>query len=83
MKTSPVSFAELRRLLLDLHFTETRKDVYCRFEHPQSDTVFVFRPYAPDEHVTMQDLASTQTHLDWRGLLSAQAFNNSLTNTPA
>jgi len=83
MKTSSVSFGQLRRLLLDLHFIETRKDAFYRFEHPGSDTILLFRPYTPDDNVTMQDLATTRTHLDWRGLLSAHAFDDSLTRTPA
>jgi hypothetical protein len=83
MKTSSVSFGQLRRLLLDLRFTETRKDDYIRFEHPKSDTVFLFRSYAPNDNVTVQDLATTRTHLDWRGLLSANAFDDSLTKAPA
>jgi len=83
MKTSSVSFAQLRRLLLDLHFNETKTDTAWRFEHPESDTVFLFRPYASDHSVTMQDLAATRTHLDWRGLLSATVFDDSLTKTPA
>ena len=83
MKTSSVGFAQLRRLLLDLHFTETRTDGFWRFEHPASDTVFLFRPYAPDENVTVPDLTSTRTHLDWCGLLSANAFDDFLTKTPA
>jgi hypothetical protein len=83
MKTSSVGFAQLRRLLLDLHFTESKKDAYWRFEHADSDTVFLFRPYAPDDNVTMQDLAATRKHLDWRGLLSATAFDDFPTKTPA
>jgi hypothetical protein len=83
MKTSSVGFAHLRRLLLDLHFTENRTDDYWRFEHAESDTVFVFRPYDPDDNITEQDLAAARTHLDWRGLLSASAFNDYLTKTPA
>jgi hypothetical protein len=83
MKTSSVSFAQLRRLLLDLHFAETRTATYWRFEHPASRTVMLFRPYSLDDNITMQDFASTRTHLDWRGLLSAQVFDDSLTKTPA
>jgi hypothetical protein len=33
--------------------------------------------------VTVQDLATTRTHLDWRGLLLGQAFDDSLTKAPA
>jgi hypothetical protein len=83
VKTSSVSFGQLRRLLLDLRFTERRQDTYCRFEHPESDTVFLFRPYALDDKVSMQDLAATRTHLDWRGLLSSQAFEDPRAKTPA
>jgi hypothetical protein len=83
MQTSSVCFAQLRRLLLDLHFAETRTDAYWRFEHPESGAVFLFRPYAPEEDITMQDLVTARTHLDWRGLLSSNAFDDSLTKAPA
>lgn len=82
MKTSSVSFAQLRRLLLDLRFVETREESFWRFEHAESGTVFVFRPYAAGEHVTVQDIAATRKHLDWQGLLSATVFDDSLTKTP-
>jgi|GEM_PF-324867 len=77
MKTSSVSFAQLRRLLLDLRFRETRKNDYIRFEHPKTDTVFLFRSYAPNDNVTVQDLVATGTQLDWRGLLYANPFDDS------
>ena len=83
MKTSSVSFAQLRRLLLDLQFEEIRGDDYWRFEHSESGAVLLFRKYEPDVHVSVQDLASARTHLDWRGLLSSDAFDDSLTKTPA
>jgi hypothetical protein len=83
MKTSSVSFGQLRRLLLDLDFTEIRTDANWRFEHQASGTVFLFRPYAANDKVTMQDLASTRTHLEWRDLLSGNVFDDSMTKTPA
>lgn len=83
MKTSRIPFAQLRRLLRDLNFTEARKDKGWRFDHPESETVFLFRPYRPDEKVTVQDLITTRTHLEWRGLLSEEAFENLLNKTPA
>jgi hypothetical protein len=83
MKTSSVSFGQLRRLLLDLGFTENRSDASWRFEHRTSGTVFLFRPYSAIEHVSAQDLASTRTHLEWRGLLSGEVFDDSMTKTPA
>jgi hypothetical protein len=83
MKTSSITFAQLRRLLVDLRFTETRSDAYWRFEHPDSGTIFVFRPYAVSDRVTVQDVAATRKHLDWRGLLLGTVFDDSLTKTPA
>jgi hypothetical protein len=83
MKTSSVTFAQLQQLLFDLHFTQSRKDVFWRFEHPESDNVFVFRPYLLADNVSVQNLAATRTHLDWRGLLSSPAFDDHLTKTPA
>ena len=83
MKTSSIRFAQLRRLLLDLRFTESRSGEFWRFEHPKSETVFLFRPYAENENVTVQDLASARMHLDWRGLLSGNVFDESLRRTPA
>lgn len=83
MKTSSVSFAQLRGLLRGLRFTEARTDTYWRFEHPQSGTVFVFRPYSANEHVTVQDIAATREHLDWRGLLAGNVFDDSLTKSSA
>ncbi len=83
MKTSRVSFAQLRRLLAELHFTEARKEKGWRFEHPDSETVFLFRPYQPHEKVSQVDLFTTQTHLEWRGLLSPEAFQDMLTKATA
>ena len=83
MKTSSVSFDQLRRLLVDLHFVENSADSYCRFEHKETDTVFLFRPYRTNENISMQDLVTTRNHLDWRGLMSAGAFDDLLTKAPA
>jgi hypothetical protein len=83
MKTSLVPFAQLRHLLLELGFTEAQKDTYWRFGHPASGTILVFRPYSLAEHVTVQDLAGTRKHLDWRGLLVDAKFEDALTKAPA
>jgi hypothetical protein len=68
---------------LDLQFIETHDDAGWRFEHPASETVFLFRPYSLGENVALHDIAATRTHLDWRGLLAARAFDDSLAKTPA
>lgn len=54
-----------------------------RFEHSASGTLFLFRPYSLVDKVSMPDLVSTRMHLDWRGLLSASAFDDSFAKTPA
>ena len=82
-KTSSVTFEQLRRLLVDLQFTESRSNTYWRFDHPESGTVLVYRPYAVAERVSVPDLAMTRRHLDWRGVLAENAFDDSLTKTPA
>lgn len=83
MKTSTVSFADLRRLLLSLGFKESRPNDYWRFEHSASGADFLFRPYSEEDNVSVPDLASARMHLDWRGLLSKDVFDDLLTKTPA
>lgn len=83
MKTSTIQFDELRRLLRDLGFSESREAAGWRFEHPASGTFFLFRPYSLVDKVSMPDLVSTRMHLDWRGLLSGAAFDDSFAKTPA
>jgi hypothetical protein len=83
MKTSAVTFSQLRHLLLGLGFTESRPDGFWRFEHSPSGAVFLFRPYAANDNLSLPDLSSTRTHLEWRGVLSSTAFDDSLTKTPA
>jgi hypothetical protein len=82
MKTSSITFAQLRRLLRELHFTEIRQEKGWRFEEPESEAIFLFRPYRPDEKLSGADLMTTRTHLEWRGLLNAGAFEELLNKTP-
>lgn len=82
-KTSTVSFGRLRRFLADLGFQEVDQKPYWRFEHPLSETVFVFRPYRMREKVNMPDLFVVKSQLDWRGLVPADGFEGALEKTPA
>jgi hypothetical protein len=83
MKTSSITFAQLRRLLRELHFSETRQAKGWRFEEPESETIFLFRPYKPSEKLSGADLLTTRTQLEWRGLLNAGVFEDLLTKTSA
>jgi hypothetical protein len=80
---STVPFAELQRLLLELGFTESKRGKFWFFEHAPSETVFAFRPYRAQEKITVKDLYLTRKHLDWRGVLSANAFDEMLKQASA
>ena len=83
VKLSPISFVRLRRYLLDLGFREVLHKRGRRFEHPASNTILLFRPYRLREKVHMLDLMRIKSELDLRGLVSADAFDDSLLKTPA
>jgi hypothetical protein len=77
MKKSTVAFADLRQLLIDLDFKNARTDRgFWAFEHKPSDTIFVFRPYRPGDRVSLHDLDTVRRHLDYRGLLAENTFDN-------
>jgi hypothetical protein len=80
---STVTFAELRQLLLDLGFTLSKRGKFWFFEHPPSGTEFGYRPYRIREKITLGDLHMTRKQLDWRGLLSEQAFDDRLKKATA
>ena len=71
---STVTFDEVRQLLLDLGFTQSKQGKFWFFEHKPSGTVLGYRPYRAREKVTLMDLHMTRKHLDWRGVLSEDAF---------
>ena len=83
MKTSSVRFGQLQRFLAQLGFSEDRDAHGWRFEHSSSNTVFLFRPYRPTDRVYEHDLFLMRSQLDGRGLMTAEAFNESLTKMPA
>lgn len=82
-KRSEVSFSQLRKFLADLSFTETKDIKFWRFEHAPSGAVFLFRPYRVNEKVTMPDLITTRSQLDWRGVMAADEFDTILMKKPA
>lgn len=80
---STVTFAELRQLLLDLGFTQSKQGKFWFFEHLPSTTVFGYRPYRLREKVTLVDLEATRKQLDWRGLMAPEAFDDRLKKATA
>ena len=90
MSSRDVPFVALRKLLLDLGFVEkalpaaNESDVPSLvFGHRESGCVFMFRMYRPQERVSRQDLTGVRWHLDWRGLLSEEAFDAALRKVSA
>ncbi len=73
---STVTFAELRQLLLELGFTQAKRGKFWFFEHAPSETILAYRPYRVRERVTLLDMHLTRQHLDWRGLLAPDAFDD-------
>jgi hypothetical protein len=80
---SDVRFSQLQAFLERLGFSGARNKRGWRFEHGPSETIFVLRPYRRTERVFMPDLYGIRWQLDGRGLLSEQAFDESLTKAPA
>jgi hypothetical protein len=83
MKTSQVRFAQLQRFLEQMGFSRGRDQHGWRFEHPSSNTVFLFRPYRAADRIYEHDLLLVRSQLNGRGLIGEEAFNESLTKTPA
>lgn len=80
---STITFAELRQLLLDLGFTQSKQGKFWFFKHPPSGTEFGYRPYQAREKVTLMDLHMTRKQLDWRDVLDEKAFDDRLKKADA
>lgn len=83
MKASEIRFAQLQRFLAQIGFFAVRDQEGWRFEHPSSNTVFLFRAYRPADRVYEHDLFLVRAQLDGRGLISEEEFSESLTKTSA
>jgi hypothetical protein len=90
MVFSDVPFAAIRKLLLGLGFVEkaipkaAATDVPgIVFGHAESRAVFMFPAYRPPDRVSMADLVTVRRQLDWRGLLSEEAFDAALRKVSA
>jgi hypothetical protein len=84
MPVNDLPFAKLRQLLLDLGFTERVIDgKYLGFSHAASGWFFAFPMYRPEERVSNTDLLGVRSQLDWRGLLSEEAFDAALRKASA
>ena len=80
---SNVTFGQLRQLLIELGFTESKRGKFWQFEHSSSGTVLTYRPYQPRERVTAKDLQVTRQDLQWRDLMAPDAFDDLLQRATA
>ncbi len=84
MPLNDLPFSKLRRLLLDLGFDERVIDgKYLGFKHADSGCFFAFPLYGPQERVSNTDLLGVRSQLNWRGLLSEEAFDAALRKASA
>jgi hypothetical protein len=84
MHFSDLPFAKLQSVLVDLGFMERIIDgKYLGFYHAESDTMFTFRMYRPQDKVSLADLVTVRKQLAWRRLLSEEAFDASLCKASA
>jgi hypothetical protein len=86
MTKTPVlsaTFGVVKRILLDLGFTMHAEHDRVRFDHPASDTWFVFKPARDDEAVFVGYLVGVRRLLDARGLMDAGRFEELLNQRAA
>ena len=80
---SPVTYGRLRKVLRDLGFKETRREDGVSLKHPESDTLFMFRPYQDGDRLQFGELSFVRKQLDLRGLLEPESFEALLEQAPA
>jgi len=56
---------------------------FHRFYHQESGTFFPLHLYRPQDKVSMADIGGVRFQLDWRGLLSREAFDAALLKVSA
>jgi hypothetical protein len=83
-KTKSIPFADLRRFLQGLGYTEKCTDSAHVFHRAKQDLLF-YRRYRDQEMVDQRDLLNTRKFLDSWGLLDESDFDAFLerANTPA
>jgi hypothetical protein len=70
MQHPTIRFDELRTFLLDLGFHESAKETNrFKFTHPVTDTILLFRLYAPTDIVHPRDLLVVRWQLTYNDLI--------------
>ncbi len=80
---STVTFERLQQVLLDLGFTQSKRGIFWVFVHAPSKATLIYRPYRPRERLTLKDLHVTRQDLEWRELMTPEAFDDILQKASA
>lgn len=84
MSNSRVTFAQLRRLLLHMGFTETvRPKSHVFFAHERSGAETALPNYRSNQIVMPHHLATVRIMLDAKGLMDGDAFDDFVASTSA
>jgi hypothetical protein len=78
-----ITYGQLRRVLLEMGFRETRRDDGVALKHAKSGTIFLFRPYQETDRLQPAEIFLVTQELDARGLLEPESFEALLTVAPA
>ena len=78
-----VTYGHLRSVLQELGFEETRRSQGVALKHADTDTVFLFRPYADHDSLTSAEVFIVSKMLDEKGLLEPESFQALLAKAPA
>lgn len=82
VKNSKVAFTDLRELLLELGFSETREKTRLIYRHPVGGTLLI-RPYRNKDKVKLTDMLVVRTHLDYNGMIASGDLDRRLEKLPA
>jgi hypothetical protein len=76
MMNEPITFADIKKLLLQLGFEALVNDRGNKvFQYPNTNVQIILPAYQPDEAVLLHHIAMIRHTLDFNGLLSPAAFD--------
>jgi hypothetical protein len=82
VKNSKVAFADLREVLLELGFAETREKDRLVYRHPAAGTLLL-RPYKVKDKVKLTDMLVVRQQLDYNGMIASDELSRRLEQMPA
>jgi hypothetical protein len=83
MKSEPIRFADLEKLLIALGFQPVQQPNYSIFRHPVTEAMISLPKYDAATPVQLLHLQLTRRILDTYGLMSPAAFDGFAEKVPA